>query len=212
MLGCPYLILAVDHQPLVGVLNDRRLDTIENPRLLRLKEKTLMYSFKIVHIPGSKMCTPDTLSRHPTEEVPQASKEDEDAGALTAFAIQIGDGIRAITWKSIDVAASTDEECLTLVSVIQDGFPPTREKLPAMLRYYWPMRHELYVIGNTPFKNRKMLIPSCLRKEVLNGLHAAHQGVEGMLSNARQRFFWPGLDAAIRLRRAQCKQCDEREP
>ena len=57
-----------------------------------------------------------------------------------------------------------------------------------------------------------MLIPSPLRKVVLEGLHSAHQGINGMLSNARERFFWPGLDSAIRLTRTQCRQCNENAP
>ena len=59
---------------------------------------------------------------------------------------------------------------------------------------------------------RKMLIPSKLRPSVLEGLHAANQGVTGMLANARDRFFWPGLDAAVRLLRQQCRQCNEQAP
>jgi Integrase core domain. len=57
-----------------------------------------------------------------------------------------------------------------------------------------------------------MLIPKPLRKAVLEGPHAAHQGINGMLANARTRFFWPGLDAAIRMTRAQCLQCNEQAP
>ena len=57
-----------------------------------------------------------------------------------------------------------------------------------------------------------MLIPSKLRIIVLEGLHAAHQGINGMLANARERFFWPGLDASVRLLRSQCRQCNENAP
>jgi len=57
-----------------------------------------------------------------------------------------------------------------------------------------------------------MLIPKDLRRIVLEGLHAAHQGVSSMLANARERFFWPGLDAAVKLYRAQCRQCNEQAP
>jgi len=64
------------------------------------------------------------------------------------------------------------------------------------------MREEVYVVKNVPFKGHKMLIPSPLRKIVLEELHAAHQEINGMLPKARERFFWPGLDAAIRLTRA----------
>ena len=74
------------------------------------------------------------------------------------------------------------------------------------------MRGELYTIANVVFCENKMLIPSVLRKEILEGLHSAHQGVNGMLANARERFFWPGLDAAVRLTRSQCKLCNENAP
>ena len=51
-LGCQDLTLAVDHKPLTNILNDRHLDTINNPRLRRLKEKTLPYKFSMKYIPG----------------------------------------------------------------------------------------------------------------------------------------------------------------
>ena len=41
ILGCPDLIVAVDHKPLLQYFNDRQLDTIKNQRLLSLKERTL---------------------------------------------------------------------------------------------------------------------------------------------------------------------------
>ena len=34
-LGCKKLTVGVDHKPLLGLLGDRRMDNIENPRLLR---------------------------------------------------------------------------------------------------------------------------------------------------------------------------------
>ena len=33
VLGCPNLIVAVDHKPLLGLLGDKGLGDIENPRL-----------------------------------------------------------------------------------------------------------------------------------------------------------------------------------
>ena len=41
VLGCDKLIVVVDHKPLLGVLNDKFLADIENPRLLMLKGKTI---------------------------------------------------------------------------------------------------------------------------------------------------------------------------
>ena len=74
------------------------------------------------------------------------------------------------------------------------------------------MRSDLYQIDGVPFKGQKMLIPKKLRGTVLRGLHAANQGVSGMQANASERFFWPGLSAAIKQLRAQCGQCNRNAP
>ena len=72
VLGCKDLIIATDHQPLLGLLND-----IGNPRLLSLKEKTLWFSFKVVYVPGRNHCGPDYMSRHglPDHEELPTTKE-----------------------------------------------------------------------------------------------------------------------------------------
>ena len=54
VLGCKSLTIAVDHRPLLKIFGDRSLDQISNTRLRNLKEKTLRYSFNMVHIPGVK--------------------------------------------------------------------------------------------------------------------------------------------------------------
>ena len=54
VLGCKELIVAVDHKPLLGVLNEKGLEDIENTRLEKLKEKTMSYRFTIIHVPGIK--------------------------------------------------------------------------------------------------------------------------------------------------------------
>ena len=65
-MGCSDLTIAVDHKPLLKLLGDRSLEDIPNARLRNLKEKTLRYRFKMIHIPGVKHKAPDAVSRHPT--------------------------------------------------------------------------------------------------------------------------------------------------
>ena len=68
VLGCPNLIVAVDHKPLLGLLGDKSLGDIENPRLRRFKERSLMYNFKMIHVPGALNKVADTASRFPGRE------------------------------------------------------------------------------------------------------------------------------------------------
>jgi hypothetical protein len=68
VLGCDNLTIAVDHKPLLKILGDRTLEDLPNPRLRRLKEKTLRYRFKVTHIPGVKHKAADGVSRYPSDE------------------------------------------------------------------------------------------------------------------------------------------------
>ena len=61
--------------------------------------------------------------------------------------------------------ATIDAECISLTNQIQQGFPHAREELPAVLRPYWTMKDNLYVVDNVPFKENKMLIPMMLKAQ-----------------------------------------------
>jgi len=77
VIGCPDLIVAVDHKPLLKIFADRHLDEIPNPRLRNLKEKSLRFSFRVVHIPGICHTAADALSRHPVGAANQMKLQDD---------------------------------------------------------------------------------------------------------------------------------------
>ncbi len=66
VLGCPKLLVSVDHKPLVSIFGDQALEKISNPRLLNYKERSMMYRFTIKHIPGKRQVGPDATSCYPT--------------------------------------------------------------------------------------------------------------------------------------------------
>ena len=72
ILGCPDLLVTVDHQPLVKIFLDQVLENIKNPCLFTFKERSLMYRFHIKHISGKLNATPDCTYRYPV--FPKPSK------------------------------------------------------------------------------------------------------------------------------------------
>ena len=62
-LGCPDLLVEVDHKPLLDIFKDRDLSSITNPRIQNMKEDTQAWRFKMVHVPGKWTRGPDALSR-----------------------------------------------------------------------------------------------------------------------------------------------------
>ena len=51
-----------NHQPLIGIMNGRNLDAVQNMRIHRLMSKLLGYRFKVRWTPGKTQCIPDALS------------------------------------------------------------------------------------------------------------------------------------------------------
>ena len=66
--------------------------------------------------------------------------------------------------------------------------------------------------GGVPIKGDKILIPKQLWTEVLEALHSAHPGVNGITDNVRQRLFWPVLDTSIGQTKVQCQGCNSIAP
>ena len=64
------------------------MDQISNPRLRNLKEKTLRYHFRMVHIPGAKNRASDAISRHPTGNlIPLKMQLSDDVFHISHFTL-----------------------------------------------------------------------------------------------------------------------------
>ena len=62
LAGLSHFQIIVDHNPLLSILNNRRLDEIENPLLQRLRIKLMSYNFTTFWQKGSSHNAPDALS------------------------------------------------------------------------------------------------------------------------------------------------------
>ena len=60
--------------------------------------------------------------------------------------------------------------------------------------------------------NERVVVPPSLRKEVLETLHSAHQGIRMMTQRAMTSVFWPGITNQIKEMRERCECCDRIAP
>ena len=96
--------------------------------------------------------------------------------------------------------------------MIEHGFPPQKSEVEECLRPFYKLKDELYTVEGVPCLSGRVFIPKTLRKEVLSTLHSAHQGVSGMKTVARGRFWWLGMNSDIEQTRSQCRDCNEGAP
>ena len=217
-LGCNDLVVVVDHEPLIKILGDRRLDEIDNPRLFRLKQRTLMWRFRIVYRPGNKNKSADAILRHPNPNAELASlgmQSDEDRLEESVIAGVASDISKffAITWERVVTESKKDDVIRRLIALIIDGFPSSKSDMPADLSDFWDYRADLRVVEGTVavYKDR-IVLPIAFRHRVLENLHSAEQGVSSMMSRAQCTIFWPGLSVDLEIVRNNCGSCHRNAP
>ena len=219
--GCQKLIISTDHKPLLGIFNSKPLEEIKNPRLVRLKEQMLGFTFTLKYNCGKWHRGPDALSRNPhvklVDVIPpmDSNIEDEEGFIHEAYVLAITaleDDVSSLPIDQLRRATLADKDMQLLASTIEKGFPPTHQFTKPEIRQFFNVRHDLWIEKDIiMFKNR-VVIPPSLRKKILSILHSAHQGVQGMRSRAANSVFWPGLNSSIREKRESCEVCERIAP
>ena len=210
ILGCSQLIVATDHKPLIQILNDRALTDITNRRLLNLKEKTLPYNFTMVHISGAKNKGPDAVSRYPPP-APDSNEERhhnlaDDIAVKMEAATTLYVASNMISWDMVKEATEQDNTLRDLRLLITSGMPDL-QNLRQDLRPYHRYATHLYIVDGVIMMNQRIIVPTSLRKQLLETLHAAHQGVNAMCERAADSIFWPGISIDITRTRNECEHC-----
>ena len=230
-LGCPDLTIVTDHKPLLGILNERDLNSIKNPRLRRLKEHTLDFSFTIRYCPGKMHLGADALSRYPSK-VPQDTHYqhsisdpcEDQIGSIVNYAIDFicgtydseGDSNfpAAITIDKVELECLKDLEYCELHKLVTLGFPDQRARVPDHAKNYWALaeKNTLSTFGNIVLHEDKPVIPKSLRSQIIRILHSAHQGCTGMIARATSSVHWPGIRRDILRYQSNCRACTEISP
>ena len=209
-MGCHHLIIATDHKPLTKLFGDRTLDEIPNTRLFRLKQRTLPWSFHIIHLPGKFNLAADAISRHPVD-TDEASKEDKREAFIAAAIRRDTETVTSLTWDHLKSETSKDIGFQDLLHAIRQGFQEDSRSINTVATY-WRYRHNLYEMDGVVVYNDRVVVPPSLRSAMLATLHSAHQGVSSMGARARTIIFWPGMTEDIERIRDSCRDCIKNAP
>ena len=187
-------------------------------------KKTLCYRFKMIYISGVKHRVADGLSRHPVDPA-EPPNLPEDTAILTHDTSCVEDAVSSMvissfqtspitstTWDLVKLATASDASLHKLMSLIENGFTESQPELPEELKPYHQIRDDLCSIDGVVLYGDRIIIPPSLRPNVLSTLHAAHQGVDKMLSRAEHSVFWPGITTDIRTLRERCADCNRNPP
>ena len=77
---------------------------------------------------------------------------------------------------------------------------------------YLEYKDSLYIYDDVIMYQDRFVIPPSLRPEILDSLHAAHEGETSMMLTARSTVFWPGMTLNVRKARGVCNLCIKNAP
>ena len=152
LAGLQHFQIITDHNPLISILNTRRLDEIENPRLQRLKARIMGYHFTVQCTKGCKHHAPDALSRHPSD-VPQCGdmiaehdpQLQPEASISEIRALSSVEGALPARLQELRDRAAQDDEYQELLCTILNGFPAHRHQLSETCKRYWAVKEHLSI-------------------------------------------------------------------
>ena len=104
-----------------------------------------------------------------------------------------------------------DPPCTTIKQFCLSGWPEKR-KVPANLKPYWLVHHELSICNDLLLFGCRIVVPESLKTLTLQRLHDGHLGIQRCRLRAASAVWWPGLAKQIINMVQKCHVCAKHNP
>ena len=139
-----------------------------------------------------------------------ATPVEEDGIQLPKVAVNLITSYLSVSSTEIELIheeTSKDPTLTLLRHYIHMGWPNDCRMLPQELHTFQNYREDLSMEDGLITKGARLLIPSTLRKKVLEQIHEGHLGIEKCMLKARDSVFWPGISNNICETVEKCGIC-----
>ena len=99
-----------------------------------------------------------------------------------------------------------DTVCQKLISYCQTGWPD-KSNLQGPYKAYAAVMYELSIVQGLLLRGHRIIIPSKMQADIIEKLHAGHQGIAKCRRRAQQSVWWPGLGKTLKERISNCPAC-----
>ena len=179
------VVVDSDHKPLETIFG-KSLATATRP-LQKMFMRLQSYDLDIPYKKASEMYLADTLSRHFNGDEVHVVRSDFEEEIKVMTKIEDINQMEASEDKlaRLKDETSKDEVLQAVEAAIQCTWPERKSSLPAAVTPYFSFGNLLVVQDGVVLRGDRVVIPSTLRKETIQDLHAAHQEIESTLKRAR---------------------------
>ncbi|CAC5425304.1 unnamed protein product [Mytilus coruscus] len=198
-----------DHKPLENIFSKPLNEA--PPRIQRFVSQLQKYDIVVRYKSGKSMYVSDTLSRMYLQETVEKLVPDIEINEIQLNAHL---PISPEKYELFKKQTESDEILQQMKKINEEGWPLKKEELPEDLKMYWQFRNEITCIDNLLYKGLKLIIPTSLRKEMLQLIHETHMGIVKCKTRAREFMYWPGMMSDIQDIVEKCETCavNNKEP
>lgn len=208
--GLPKFRLITDHKPWVPLVNNRDLDQVP-VRLQQFLMRLLPFNTIAEYVAGKELVISDCLSRSPrsindveieiSQEIEECVKSWEDIVPISSKKME-----------QILSETSKDPQLSIIRTYIRQGWPEVIRSVHPSVSDYCSVRHDLYESNGFIARKGRIVIPRSMQAEILEKIHAGHQGQQKCKQRASQSVWWPGISKQIENLINNCRHCDQNKP
>ena len=165
--------------------------------------RLISYRYSLIYQPGKIDLNPmDYLSRHPYH------KPEKDNAAEAYISCVVQNTIpKSMTPE--EVKKATEENCLLQKVKAAVGNECWNDP---QLSHFSPFKEELSVINVLILQGHHLVIPSKLRKRMIDIAHHSHQGIVKTKQLIREKVLFPGIDKLVEETVHSCLPCQFLNP
>ncbi|XP_062704251.1 uncharacterized protein K02A2.6-like [Aedes albopictus] len=189
--------IRTDHKPLLSLFHPHKgIPTIAASRLQRWAHFLSGFNYDIGHV-SSQLNVADFPSRFPTESWKLWKEEDSYLNFINR------DECGLVSLEELKLASEKDEHLNVAMQYLTGKTnKETLERGP-----YSRIIDELSLESGIIMRGHRVVVPSALRKKVLNQMHSSHLGIVKTKSIARANVWWPNIDYDIECTVKSCSSC-----
>lgn len=190
--------LVTDHEPLVKIFSPTAgLPVFSAARMQHYAIFLQAFDYKIKYRNTKDHANADTMSRLPVEKTRAQQFDEPDSLEIAQIETL------PVTLKELAKETGNDPSLAKLIQGLVTGKIVKREH-----RFNVAIA-EFSLQQGCVFRGQRVVIPTALRKKVLEELHAVHFGIVKMKALARSHCWWPNISAEIESLAKNCGKCNE---
>lgn len=130
-------------------------------------------------------------------------------GAVVAHlaAIRYNNEVEALTWERLEAGCLASPQYRLLHHTVQQGVPENSKDWALQIQPFFRHRRYLSTLGPVVLLYDRPVIPSNLRQDAMDHLHAAHGCANMMFSRAASSLYWPNYREDINQFQTACRTC-----